>query len=313
MLVGRDATDFGATGQTAGVLPVGVDGALLVADSTQPLGVKWASGVPIGTQTGTSQYVYNLWYSQTWELSAGTIAAPLTTPGPIFKVSRTERMNKAVANGNAVDNEANAAVAFYSSGDSASNMQVNALFAGATGAPFGTDVVAINGIGRATTGATGIGTGAYFEGRRDVTTAKLLGAEVRASNQAGASISYNPSGFSSGALWLTASGSNVGAGCSLGSAGAKFDVGYGASAGSVVTVTFRDDSSAVTSIQLNGAHTYGIDMTGATFSGAPLLAPLTTPASSSATGKQGAVVWDANFIYICTSTNTWKRATLATF
>jgi len=44
-----------------------------------------------------------------------------------------------------------------------------------------------------------------------------------------------------------------------------------------------------------------------------LLCPLTTPASSAATGTAGTIEWDANYIYVCTSANTWKRATLAAF
>jgi hypothetical protein len=38
-----------------------------------------------------------------------------------------------------------------------------------------------------------------------------------------------------------------------------------------------------------------------------------TPASSGAAGNQGDICWDANFIYVCYATNTWKRATLAAF
>ena len=38
-----------------------------------------------------------------------------------------------------------------------------------------------------------------------------------------------------------------------------------------------------------------------------------TPASSSATGTTGTIVWDASYIYICTATNTWKRAAIATW
>ena len=37
--------------------------------------------------------------------------------------------------------------------------------------------------------------------------------------------------------------------------------------------------------------------------------PLTTKASS-ATGTIGQICWDANYIYVCTAINTWKRATL---
>ena len=38
-----------------------------------------------------------------------------------------------------------------------------------------------------------------------------------------------------------------------------------------------------------------------------------TPASATATGTQGQIAWDANYIYVCTATNTWKRVALATW
>jgi hypothetical protein len=38
-----------------------------------------------------------------------------------------------------------------------------------------------------------------------------------------------------------------------------------------------------------------------------------TPASAGAAGVQGEIAWDANFVYICTATNTWKRAAIATW
>ena len=38
-----------------------------------------------------------------------------------------------------------------------------------------------------------------------------------------------------------------------------------------------------------------------------------TPASASATGTTGEICWDASYIYVCTATNTWKRAALATW
>lgn len=40
---------------------------------------------------------------------------------------------------------------------------------------------------------------------------------------------------------------------------------------------------------------------------------LTTPASSAAAGTAGQMTADASFIYVCTATNTWKRAALSTF
>ena len=38
-----------------------------------------------------------------------------------------------------------------------------------------------------------------------------------------------------------------------------------------------------------------------------------TPASATATGKVGEICWDVNYIYVCTATNVWKRAALATW
>jgi len=58
---------------------------------------------------------------------------------------------------------------------------------------------------------------------------------------------------------------------------------------------------------------YGIDISQFTFASAPFVAPLMTPSSSSASCKQGSTEWDASYIYVCTATNTWKRATLAGF
>lgn len=37
------------------------------------------------------------------------------------------------------------------------------------------------------------------------------------------------------------------------------------------------------------------------------------PASATATGTKGQIVWDADYIYVCTATNTWKRTQLATW
>jgi hypothetical protein len=38
-----------------------------------------------------------------------------------------------------------------------------------------------------------------------------------------------------------------------------------------------------------------------------------TPASASDTGNQGDICWDSSYIYVCTATNTWKRAALSTW
>jgi hypothetical protein len=38
-----------------------------------------------------------------------------------------------------------------------------------------------------------------------------------------------------------------------------------------------------------------------------------TPATAGATGNQGEIAWDADYIYICVATNTWKRVAISTW
>lgn len=38
-----------------------------------------------------------------------------------------------------------------------------------------------------------------------------------------------------------------------------------------------------------------------------------TPASAGASGEVGQIGWDANYLYVCTATNTWKRVAIATW
>jgi|VirMetMinimDraft_7_1064189.scaffolds.fasta_scaffold00359_15 hypothetical protein len=38
-----------------------------------------------------------------------------------------------------------------------------------------------------------------------------------------------------------------------------------------------------------------------------------TPASAGASGTQGDISWDANYVYVCVATDTWKRSAIATW
>jgi hypothetical protein len=38
-----------------------------------------------------------------------------------------------------------------------------------------------------------------------------------------------------------------------------------------------------------------------------------TPASATATGTTGQIAWDANYVYVCVATDTWKRSALSTW
>ena len=56
----------------------------------------------------------------------------------------------------------------------------------------------------------------------------------------------------------------------------------------------------------SGVERLKIDETAITALG-PLITPTATPASATAAGVAGQWAWDASYIYICTSTNTWRR------
>ena len=71
-------------------------------------------------------------------------------------------------------------------------------------------------------------------------------------------------------LWVTSSGlagADSGCGIAVGAInGSQFKVGIAVVASAVVSQAFRDDSSAVTSLLIQGSHSYGIDLNGATIS-----------------------------------------------
>ena len=47
--------------------------------------------------------------------------------------------------------------------------------------------------------------------------------------------------------------------------------------------------------------------------GGDVSVPTKTPSSANDTGTTGTITWDANYIYVCTATNTWKRVAIATW
>lgn len=60
---------------------------------------------------------------------------------------------------------------------------------------------------------------------------------------------------------------------------------------------------------------YGVDFSNLTITtgGAGVVMPLITPSAANAPGKAGSIVWDANYIYVCVATDTWKRAAIETW
>lgn len=68
-----------------------------------------------------------------------------------------------------------------------------------------------------------------------------------------------------------------------------------------------------TSISTSGITTGTILSTGTVAASFLATDPSGAPASSSAAGILGQIVADANYIYVCTATDTWKRVAIATW
>ena len=64
----------------------------------------------------------------------------------------------------------------------------------------------------------------------------------------------------------------------------------------------------------NGNYKFGTTSTGTLTTGQMDIAALNTaPASASAAGTLGEIRYTADYIYVCTATNTWKRSALSTW
>jgi hypothetical protein len=61
-------------------------------------------------------------------------------------------------------------------------------------------------------------------------------------------------------------------------------------------------------VRNNGVSKHAVDLNGNIIEKVP-----TTPASATAAGVQGTICWDANYVYVCVATNTWKRSTLGSW
>jgi hypothetical protein len=61
-------------------------------------------------------------------------------------------------------------------------------------------------------------------------------------------------------------------------------------------------------VRNNGISKHAVDLNGNIIEKVP-----TTPASATAAGVQGTICWDANYVYVCVATNTWKRSALGSW
>ena len=107
------------------------------------------------------------------------------------------------------------------------------------------------------------------------------------------------------------------------SIGAEFGSrAYGTGATAIpLTFTIHHDTTVAIVGQFSTAGVFGVGSTAPSVSGSGACVHLTgdtirigtarTPASASATGSVGEICWDANYVYICVSANSWKRVAIA--
>jgi hypothetical protein len=90
---------------------------------------------------------------------------------------------------------------------------------------------------------------------------------------------------------------------------------------SAATTAISCASGGGVNLQFNGSNRFQIFNTSTICStifrissgGGLRIEAASTPASSTATGTTGDIRWDADYIYVATATNTWKRAALSTW
>jgi len=236
--------------------------------------------------TGDAQQLFNSSSGQVLDFRLGTSATPDTSLNAGLKVTRT--MGHADDGGASDDGEQLTAILGAAVGVTAMVGQPVGVvgIAKHSGTTSGTgrrpDAVGIYGIGDITGSGTGVGIGAFFQGRREESTGKLTGVEIQTANYGGAALTYSSTGFSSGGIWLNANGdADSAAGIMIANPfGFQFEVGIafvgqvaGGKTGGISAAAIRDDSTATKSYDIRGTHNIAIDATGATLSGGVLYAP----------------------------------------
>lgn len=90
---------------------------------------------------------------------------------------------------------------------------------------------------------------------------------------------------------------------------------YGAFVASIVDASDTIEEGKI-DLQVQSAGTLtsmaAITAANVTLGSKPVL-PTHTPASATASGTAGEVAWDADYIYVCTAANTWKRVAISTW
>lgn len=89
-------------------------------------------------------------------------------------------------------------------------------------------------------------------------------------------------------------------------------VGVGSSANDGTGDSLRDAFIKVNS-NFSNISDVGFDAGNIQVAGSISVASMSVPGSATATGTTGQITWDADYIYVCIATDTWKRTAISTW
>jgi hypothetical protein len=176
----------------------------------------------------------------------------------------------------------------------AGGLVVNGSGAGATSSSTSTGALRV-------TGGVGVSGAGFFGGSINAVGGQVTGTFTVGNGTANATNAINRGTTAQGnyVQWQTAGALNWAAGSGATGTNTNWELynyGIGANALSISNTTSAAAFAGAVSIAGTVIHTLSA-----------------TPASASAAGTVGTMSWDANYIYICTATNTWKRVAIATW
>ncbi len=230
--------------------------------------------------------------AQRLAVKKGVTASPDTSVNPLIKVERKLSIAQGAIAGDGATQLAG--IFSYVFGDAANQVQPVGIYGLASnrGTTPGVgsaqpDAVGLYGLARIINSGVGTAVGGFFNGRRETATGNACGVEVACDNETATAGTYDPANFpTTSGIWIHAVSSNCSVGIAIGNpSAAKFDVGLGflsqGTGGPIISASIRDDSSAVTVLDINGSHTDILDTQGATISGK--LFKITTPGTYTVT------------------------------